>query len=231
MQLSALLSLLAAATAVQAHATFQYLNDNSAVIRKPPSNSPIQDVTSSDLACNVNGGTPVASKLIVAAGSTVTMEWHHGDRTTQAIDPSHKGPILTYLAKVPDATTATSPSSLKWFKIYHDGLTLSGTTETWAVDKLVANAGKYSHTIPSNIASGDYLLRSEIIALHGAGSTGGAQLYMGCAQITVTGGGSASPATVSLPGAYSASDPGILVGIYWPKLTSYTIPGPAVYSG
>ncbi|KAH0605717.1 uncharacterized protein H6S33_004174 [Morchella sextelata] len=231
MQLSALLSLLAAATAVQAHATFQYINDNSAVIRKPPSNSPIQNVASTDLACNVNGGTPVASKLTVAAGSTVTIEWHHEGRTSQAIDPTHKGPVLTYLAKVPEATTATSPSSLKWFKIYHDGLTLSGTTETWAIDKLNANAGKYSHTIPSSIPAGDYLLRSEIIALHGAGSTGGAQFYMGCAQITVTGGGSASPATVSLPGAYSASDPGILVGIYWPKLTSYTIPGPAVFSG
>lgn len=34
---------------------------------------------------------------------------------------------------------------------------------------------------------------------------------MECAQITVTGGTSAkTPATVSLPGAYKATDPGIL---------------------
>ena len=46
-------------------------------------------------------------------------------------------------------------------------------------------------------------------------------------QLTVTGGGSASPATIKLPGAYSASDPGIVAKIHQ-KMTSYTPPGPAV---
>jgi cellulase len=36
---------------------------------------------------------------------------------------------------------------------------------------------------------------------------------MECAQINVTGGGSASPATVSFPGAYSGTDPGILINV------------------
>jgi cellulase len=85
--------------------------------------------------------------------------------------------------------------------------------------------------IPSCIANGHYLLRMELIALHGAGSAGGAQLYMECGQINVTGGsGSRSPATVSFPGAYRSSDPGITVNIYWPPLTSYTIPGPRPFT-
>ncbi|KAL0636603.1 hypothetical protein Q9L58_004448 [Maublancomyces gigas] len=231
MQLSALLSLLVAASAVQAHTTLQYINDSTAPIRRPSSNNPIQNVGSTDLACNVNGANPVTAKLSVAAGSSVTLEWHHETRTSQAIDPSHKGPVLTYLAKVPNAAAANSPATLGWFKIQHDGLTLNGATENWAVDKLNANSGKYTARIPSNIAAGDYLLRSEVIALHGAGSQGGAQFYVGCAQITVTGGGSASPPTVKIPGAYKATDPGVLVSIYYPKLTSYTIPGPAPYSG
>ena len=50
-------------------------------------------------------------------------------------------------------------------------------------------------------------------ALHGASSYPGAQFYMECAQINVTGGGSASPATVSFPGAYSGTDPGVLVNV------------------
>lgn len=50
-------------------------------------------------------------------------------------------------------------------------------------------------------------------------------------QINVTGGGSASPAGVSFPGAYVGSDPGITINIYYPVLTSYTPPGPEVYSG
>ncbi|KDN41024.1 hypothetical protein RSAG8_07730, partial [Rhizoctonia solani AG-8 WAC10335] len=47
-------------------------------------------------------------------------------------------------------------------------------------------------------------------------------------KINVTGGGSANPATVKFPGAYSPTDPGILFDLYG-GYTSYTIPGPAVY--
>lgn len=63
--------------------------------------------------------------------------------------------------------------------------------------------------------SGDYLLRIEHIALHGASNTNGAQFYISCAQITVTGGGSGTPSPlVAFPGAYKSSDPGIKVNIY-----------------
>jgi hypothetical protein len=69
---------------------------------------------------------------------------------------------------------------------------------------------------------------------------------MGCFQLTVSGSGSASPATVSFPGAYKATDPGILINIHSSSpsftliftahlcaatLSGYTIPGPAVYGG
>lgn len=84
--------------------------------------------------------------------------------------------------------------------------------------------------IPSNLAAGDYLLRAEAIALHAAGSVGGAQFYMTCYQLTVTGGGSLVPSGVSFPGAYKATDPGIEINIYQ-KLSSYVAPGPAVIAG
>lgn len=38
-----LAALLALATAVHSHATLQYINDNSAVIRPPPNNNPVTD--------------------------------------------------------------------------------------------------------------------------------------------------------------------------------------------
>ncbi|KAF4632358.1 hypothetical protein G7Y89_g5768 [Cudoniella acicularis] len=47
---------------------------------------------------------------------------------------------------------------------------------------------------------------------------------MTCFQVNVSGSGTASPEGVSFPGAYKASDPGILVNIY-NTITSYTIPG------
>ena len=83
--------------------------------------------------------------------------------------------------------------------------------------------------LPSALPSGDYLVRAEQIGLHVVGKP---QLYVGCGQITVTGGGSGSPGPlVAFPGAYSMSDPGLSININYPKPTSYTPPGPAVWTG
>ncbi|KAG8944676.1 hypothetical protein FRC04_001640 [Tulasnella sp. 424] len=226
---------------VNAHATFQYLwtdatTSTNTCVRTPPSNNPVgtEDAT---LSCNVNGDTGVAGKCTVAAGSTVQVEMHQqpGDRdcTTEAIGGNHDGPILIYLTKVDDASTAKGTTA-KWYKIWQNGLiTADATTETyyWATDAMNDNCGKVPFTIPSDIEPGDYLLRAEVIALHVAGSLGGAQHYMSCYQITVTGGGSANPANglVAFPGAYSETDPGILFNLYT-SFTTYTIPGPTVYT-
>lgn len=76
-------------------------------------------------------------------------------------------------------------------------------------------------TIPAATPSGDYLIRVEHIGLHVAQSVGGAQFYISCGQITVTGGGIGTPGPlVAFPGAYSATDPGILIDIYYP-IVSY----------
>jgi hypothetical protein len=87
--------------------------------------------------------------------------------------------------------------------------------------------------IPKCVEDGEYLLRVEHIALHSAGSVGGAQIYLSCAQIKVTGGtGGIQTAgkLVAFPGAYKATDPGLLFQLYWPVPTSYVVPGPAVVS-
>ncbi|KAI0789781.1 glycosyl hydrolase family 61-domain-containing protein [Abortiporus biennis] len=239
---ASLIAVVALASSAFAHTIFQELYFNGVDqghingIRVPDYDGPITDVTSNDVICN--GGInpyhqPISqSVLTVAAGSQVTAEFHHtlsgADPSDSAdpIDPSHKGPVMAYLAKVNNATDLTV-TGLKWFKIYEDGYTPS--TNQWAVDRLIANKGKVSFTLPSCIAAGQYLLRVELIALHAAGSYPGAQLYMECAQLQVTGGGSTSPATVSFPGAYSGTDPGIKINIYQ-TLSGYTIPGPSVFS-
>jgi hypothetical protein len=85
--------------------------------------------------------------------------------------------------------------------------------------------------IPKCIAAGDYLLRAEHIGLHVAQSRGGAQFYVSCAQLTVSGGGSTDPPNkVAFPGAYSLDDPGILININYPVPTSYKNPGPATFT-
>ncbi|KAJ3948412.1 uncharacterized protein N0V96_002663 [Colletotrichum fioriniae] len=153
--------------------------------------------------------------------------------TQEAIGGAHYGPVLAYMTKVSDATTADG--STGWFKIYQDGWSAAagsanGDGDNWGSKDMNTCCGKVQVKIPSDIPAGDYLLRAESIALHAAGSSGGAQLYMTCFQLTVTGGGSASPGTVSFPGAYKASDAGILVDIHR-ALTTYVVPGPTVYAG
>ncbi|KAK3495427.1 glycosyl hydrolase family 61-domain-containing protein [Neurospora hispaniola] len=236
-----------------AHATFQALwvdgaDYGSQCARVPPSNSPVTDVTSNAMRCNA-GTSPVAKKCPVKAGSTVTVEMHQSylpvpmltykqqanDRScsSEAIGGAHYGPVLVYMSKVSDAASADGSSG--WFKIFEDTWakkpsSSSGDDDFWGVKDLNSCCGKMQVKIPSDIPAGDYLLRAEVIALHTAASAGGAQLYMTCYQISVTGGGSATPATVSFPGAYKSSDPGILVDIH-SAMSTYVAPGPAVYSG
>jgi len=159
-------------------------------------------------------------KCPIAAGSSIGIQWHHNSiaASDDIIDPSHKGPLMVYLAK------SDSGSGAVWFKIYQDGY----SNGQWAVDRLIANRGRVDVTIPSDIAPGNYLLRGEIIALHSANGLNGAQPYVGCVELTISGSGSATPSAVSIPGAYSPTDPGILFNLYT-TITSYPIPGPAVY--
>ncbi|KAJ7137266.1 glycosyl hydrolase family 61-domain-containing protein [Mycena filopes] len=71
-------------------------------------------------------------------------------------------------------------------------------------------------TLPANLAPGNYLLRTEIIALHTAQSVGGAEFYPSCAQLHVTGSGKGAPRDdelVRFPGAYEARESGILIDV------------------
>ncbi|CCO29794.1 hypothetical protein BN14_03815 [Rhizoctonia solani AG-1 IB] len=166
-------------------------------------NSPVTDVASNDFRCNV-GGLASGSKTSIAtaaAGSTVGFQ--------ADIGLIHPGPTQVYLGKVPSGQTATTGSL------------------AWPSD----NQQTFKFKIPSNTPAGNYLLRIEHIALHGASTVGGAQFYISCAQLSITGSGSGNPAKVSIPGVYKGTEPGLLINIYWPPVTNYTIPGPAVWSG
>lgn len=231
-----LLALAAAAKMANAHATVFAVwingedqglgNSESGYIRSPPSNSPVTDVTSKDMTCNVNGDKATAKTLTVKGGDKVTFEWHHNSRDAgdDIIASSHQGPVMTYIAPTKKGSAGSG-----WVKLAEEGY--HKDTDKWAVDNLIANKGKHSVTIPDGLEAGEYLLRPEIIALHEGNREGGAQFYMECVQVKVTGGGStALPEGVSIPGAYKADDKGVLFDIY-SGVDSYPIPGPAVWDG
>lgn len=162
------------------------------------------------------------------------MHQQPGDRScsNEAIGGAHYGPVLVYMAAVSDASSAAGADAA-WFKVFQDTWASNGTSgsdDNWGTKDLNTCCGMMDVKIPEDIAPGDYLLRAEAIALHAAGSSGGAQFYMTCYQITVAGSGTTDPDTVSIPGAYAASDPGILINIYQ-TLTAYEAPGPTVYAG
>ncbi|RDL35218.1 Endoglucanase II [Venustampulla echinocandica] len=233
--------LLVCATSVVGHSIFQDLwvdgwmlilrrkDQVSTCARMPLSNSPVTSVSSNDIRCNA-GTKPVTGVCSVPAGGEITVEMHAqpGDRNckNEAIGGNHFGPVMIYMSKV--SSSASDPGSGKWFKIAEEGYDTA--TKKWGTDSLNSNCGKKSVKVPASLAPGDYLVRAEAIALHSAGSAGGAQFYMTCFQINLTGSGTANPPGVSFPGAYSANDPGILINIYQ-TITKYIIPGPAVWTG
>jgi hypothetical protein len=166
-------------------------------------------------------GNEGAKTMTVKAGDTV------GFQADASV--SHPGVLQFYMAKVPSGQTAASwdGSGAVWFKVYSQGPNISPSGLTWPSQ----GARQVTTKIPSCIPSGDYLLRVEHIALHSASAAGGAQPYVSCAQLTVTGGGSKTPSNlVAFPGAYKPTDPGLMINIYYPVPTSYTPPGPPVFT-
>ncbi|KAJ4298112.1 hypothetical protein N0V90_006011 [Kalmusia sp. IMI 367209] len=174
-------------------------------------NSPVTDLASNDLRCNVGGASGAATTTVsVAAGSTVTF--------TADIAVYHQGPVSFYLTKAA-STAAASDGSTPWFKIKEIGPTFPGGT--WNL------AQSYDVTIPSCIPAGEYLLRIEQLAIHNPYPGGIPQFYISCAQVKVTGGGSKSFSGVSIPGHVKVTDPGYTANIY-NNFNNYTVPGPAV---
>ncbi|KAK4448366.1 glycosyl hydrolase family 61-domain-containing protein [Podospora aff. communis PSN243] len=178
-------------------------------------NSPVTDLSSPDLRCNVGAGN---------GGNTQTVSARAGDSVTFFLDTPvyHQGPVSLYMSKAPGSASNYDGSG-GWFKIYDWGPTISGSGASWKLD------GSYTANIPSCIPDGEYLIRIQSLGIHNPWPAGIPQFYISCAQVKVTGGGSASPATVSIPGAFRETDPGYTANIY-SNLRSYTVPGPSVFT-
>ncbi|KAG8804866.1 hypothetical protein FRC17_005885, partial [Serendipita sp. 399] len=180
------------------------------------------DPSQNSVKCN--GGTSAALSASVAAGGTVTAkysQWTHME-----------GSISVYLFKCSGAFSSCTGSGNGWFKIDEAGL-LSGTmySGTWGAGK-VLQALQWTSTIPASLAPGNYIIRHELIAVHQSNTP---QFYAECAQIVVTGSGTASPSgsyLVSIPGYCKLSDSNVRFDIYSESAkttTSWDVPGPPVW--
>jgi len=197
----------------------------SLYVRSPPNNNPVKNISLPDMACNVNN-VPVPNTVNVQAYDEITFEWYHNTRDDDIIASSHHGPISVWIAP-----TSSEGAGDVWVKLFEDTYTTS-----WAVDRLIISHGQHSIIVPP-IASGDYLLRAEIIALHEAdvsyedNPVRGAQFYISCTQVHIDSPASTPlPTGVSFPGAYNESSPGVVFNIYSLPATSYVAPPPDLWS-
>jgi len=200
-------------------------------IRMISSPFPIYGANNTNLTC---GNSAQKAQVVAAAnpGSKLTFSWQSGSTAPgQTNWPHNVGPMMTYMAACEGTTCDNfNASEANWFKIHEVGLQNIGTASSARVwyQQQIMNGNSLTVPLPSDIKPGDYLVRHEIIALHLA-SEGKAEFYPSCTQVRVSGNGNGVPSqTVSFPGGYSDSDPGIFdLHVYDPG-ANYTFPGPAV---
>ncbi|CAK5262488.1 unnamed protein product [Mycena citricolor] len=192
------------------------------VIRQVDTNSPVTSVSDPNLSCGPHA-QPASQIANANPGDAIAVDWV----STEGPWFHDVGPLLTYLANCGSQTCDQfDASQAQWFKIEEAGRDASG----WAQAQLNSGAPA-TLNLPSNLAAGNYLLRHEIIALQNGGSQGGAEFYASCSQLKVGGSGTGAPTSselVKFPGAYSATDPGILVDVYTNTGAPYSFPGPPI---
>jgi cellulase len=192
-------------------------------------NSPVKDLDSIDMRCNVLGDIPAHDTIKVLPGDNLTLDWHHELRndTDEVIASSHHGPSLIYIS--PDPPTESS-----FVKIWHEGKYSTPpfpAAGKWSTTSDIAkNFGHMNVRIPEGLRAGHYLIRAEMIGLHEgdvsykANPKRGAQFYPDCVQIEVMGEGAVElPEGVSFPGAYSYEDPGVVHNVSSLLVLSYSL--------
>ncbi|KAH6619427.1 glycoside hydrolase [Chaetomium sp. MPI-SDFR-AT-0129] len=195
-----------------------------------PDYNPTMSCSAAKVKCN--GGTSATKFAPAAPGDTVSAIWGQWTHS--------QGPIIVWMYKCAGEFSGCDGSGAGWFKIDEAGFHGDGTsvfldTETpsgWDIAKLVGGNKQWDSKIPAGLAPGNYLIRHELIALHQANTP---QFYAECAQIQITGSGTAQPDSshkASIPGYCSDSDSNIRVPINDHSIPqTYTVPGPPVWTG
>ncbi|KAF2269957.1 hypothetical protein CC78DRAFT_602242, partial [Lojkania enalia] len=190
-------------------------------IRVSSSNSPViseTDVTSKDIACNLNRDVTVPTNEC----NTIKVQWDQSGRPVS---------IMHFIyGPVDDAGMVTGIGS--WVKIdkldYVDG--------KWANGIMRAQNTTNEFKFPNGLASGEYMLRSKMLALHAAQTFAELLLdpvifYIRFAQPKITGMGSRSCSpSIGLPRAYTAEGPNIYIPNIIMALTRKLIPHPVALS-
>lgn len=172
---------------------------------------------SDDFRCNsgsfANAGKTKVAKL--AAGDTLGFElWYYATM-------KHPGPLTIHMSKAPGDVRQYNGDG-DWFKVHQEIICRGPNGGLSDTDWCTWDKARVQFTIPKDTPAGQYLVRIEHIAIHGAQS-GDTEFYYECAQIEVTGGGQGKPGPlVKIPGLYDSNDPALRFFIYGAKNYPYT---------
>ncbi|KAI6831863.1 hypothetical protein KC340_g9872 [Hortaea werneckii] len=233
--------LLALASVASAHYTFSKIAVNGEVqgsdwtyIREHTRGympTKVQEILENDFRCQPGGDSGANTQVLaVNAGDEVDFQGAFGMTSIE-----HPGPAQVYFSKAPGDDVQSYAGDGDWFKVREALLCSSPaagadlTKEawcTWGEDGI-------KFEVPSNIPSGQYLVRVEHIPLHGAqGSPDGAEYYYSCGQLEVTGSSGEIPAeTGQIPGMIQPDDEAVIFNI-WTGASEYSpFPGTPLIEG
>jgi hypothetical protein len=168
--------------------------------------NPIEKPQTEAIICN-SPGTPAQRSATVPAGSSIKAHWNQYSHNV--------GPLIIWMAECPSSCNTWNAKNGRWFKIDEQGL-LSGTVGkgNWGSGSMIAKNLTWTIRIPKSLKAGDYLLRTETVAMHSTVP----QFYPNCAHLKISGSGTSSPGAqyiARLPGVYSLSGkmPTLVAGV------------------
>ncbi|KAF2216025.1 glycoside hydrolase family 61 protein, partial [Cercospora zeae-maydis SCOH1-5] len=188
----------------------------------------IPDILTDDFRCQPGSFANAAKTEVyeVKPGDHVQFKMAFGANKIE-----HPGSTQVYFSKAPNNDVKSYQGDGDWVKA-EMGLLCSPPENGAILNKAWCawdqNGPKF--IIPDTLEAGEYLVRGEHIAMHGAHDNG-VEFYFACAQLKVTG----TSATgipgdkVKIPGVYQPNDPAIHFSIWNNAIKEYTpTPGPAV---
>lgn len=193
---------------------WEYIRENSNGIM--PTKQFLQP--SDDFRCN--------SGSFANAGRTKVYKVNPGDKLGFQLwyyaTMQHPGPLTIHMSKAPGDVRQYRGDG-DWFKV-HQMIICKPPSGGYLSDQdwCTWDQSTVSFTLPRDTPPGQYLVRIEHIALHGA-SDGHTEFYYECAQIEVGGNGNGQPGPmVKIPGLYDSEDPALRFWIYGVPSYPYT---------
>ena len=231
MKTTGITALFGLASMASAHYTFDKLlvndqkvgGDNTYIRKHDRGYMPTKgtQILEQDFVCNQNAKA-APQVVTVKPGDKVGLQQAFGANGIQ-----HPGPTQVYMMATKDAKAETGVNG-DWFKVAQSLICKAGSAESLRTDAWCSwDENNVNFHVPDTIPDGEYLVRAEHIALHGA-HAGQAEFYYACLQMKVQGSqATALPAmkTTKIPGVYAVKDKAINFSL-WGRATSYPeIPG------